>query len=170
MSFFNPELLGYIIETRGTRGNRVDFEKYKMKLDVFCKSIIIPPVFFSGEEQSLTLKKREEIKMKLDSNDRRLQRLRDVKSAIAKILHVKEVVLCLVSVKDGCTEVVFLVPQFVVQQVFPLSEDQARTISSIGVFNLMTTQGHHYNFSVRMLLMYTIYLGMMSVFITENRC
>lgn len=148
MSFFNPELLAYIIETHGTQANREDFREYMDKLDTFCQSIVVPPMDLSSEEQPLTIVKRKPMKIKLDLSDRRLQRLRDVKSAVAKILHVKEVVLCLVSVQEGCTEVVFMVPQFVIEHVFPLCEEQVLAISSLSAIKLITTEGHHYDFYV----------------------
>lgn len=148
MSFFNPELLGYIIKTRGTPQNLVDFKKYLVKLDLFCQSIVVPPVVLSNDEQSLTVEKREEIKIKLDLSDRRLQRIRDVKSSVAKILRVKEVALCLVSVNEGCTEVVIMVPRFVVKHVFTLSDEQITALSCLGALQLTTSQGHHYDFKV----------------------
>ena len=150
MSFFNPELLQYIIETHGSKENDVDFREYMIKLDMFCQSIVVPPVDLSNEEQSPILDRREEIKIKLDLNDRRLQRLRDVKSAVAKILQVKEVALCLVSLKEGCTELIFMVPHFVIDYVFPLSEEQLKAISLLGAFKLTTTQDNTYDFKVRL--------------------
>ena len=116
MSFFNPELLHYIIETCGTISTYEDFKIYMNELETFCNSISVPLCLDSAEQQSGD--KREMIKIKLDLSDRRLQRFRNVKSAIAKILHVSEAVLYLASVEEGCAELVFLVPRFIVENEF----------------------------------------------------
>ena len=150
MSFFNPGLLKYIIKRHGTQENKVDFKKYKRKLRKFCEDIAVFPLpaNFSSEKQSPSSEKREEIKIKLNLNDRRLQLLCDVKSAIAKILKVNEVSLYFKSAKKGCIEVVFLVPRFMVDYLFPLAEEQLKAISSLGALKLTTSQGHHYEFDV----------------------
>ena len=137
MSFFNPELLAYVIETHGTQVNRDDFKEYMSKLNTFCQSIVVPPMKFSSEESSLYIERREEVRIKLNMSDRRLQCLRDIKSSIATILGVKKAVLYINSVEEGSIEVIFLVPQFVIQHLFPLSDVQVEAISSqIGTFKL----------------------------------
>ena len=147
MSFFNPELLAYVIETHGTQTNREDFEEYMSKLNTFCQSIVVPPMKFSSEEQLLYVERREEIRIRLDLSDKRLQRFRDVKSAIAKVLGVKKVTLYVDSVEEGSIEVIFLVPQFVVQHLFPLSDVQVKAISSqIGTFRLTIIGGDYVDF------------------------
>ena len=147
MSFFNPELLGYIIEMHGTQANRVDFEEYMSKLNAFCQSIVVPPVNFSSEEQLQSTEIRQEVRIKLDLSDRRLQCLRDVKSSIAKILGVEKVVLFMNSVVEGSIEIIFLVPQFVVQSLFPLSDAHVKAISSqIGAFKLTVIGGDYVDF------------------------
>ena len=147
MSFFNPELLAYVIETHGTQANRDDFKEYMSKLNTFCQSIVVPPMKFSSEEQLMSVERREEIRIKLDMSDRRLQCLRDVKSSIATILGVKKVALYIDSVEDGSIEVILLVPQFVVRHSFPLSDVQVKAISSqIGAFKLTITGGDYVDF------------------------
>lgn len=153
MSFFNPELLAYVIEIHGMPTDHEDFEEYMSKLEAFCQGIINPPMDLSSKEHSVT-KNREEIVVKLDLKDKRLQRLRNVKSSIAKILGVKEVTLCIVSIQEGCTEVVFMVPQFVVKQLFPLLEEQIQAISSLGVLQLTTSNGHQYDLKVSSVMLY----------------
>ena len=148
MSFFNPELLGYIIELHGTQANRDDFREYMNKLNTFCQSIVVPPMKFSSEEQSWSVERRGEIRIKLDLSDRRLQCLRNVKSSIATILGVEKVVLFVDSVVEGSIEVILLVPQFVVRQLFPLLDVQVKTISSrIGDFKLRVTGSDYIDFS-----------------------
>ena len=147
MSFFNPELLGYIIELHGTQANQVDFEEYMSKLNTFCQSIIVPPVNFSSEEQSSSVERREKIMVKLDLSDKRIERLRDVKSAIAKVLGVNKAALFIDSVQDGSIQIVFLVPRFVVQCLFPLSDVYVKAISSqIGAFELTIVGGDYVDF------------------------
>ena len=150
MSFFNPELLAYIIETHGAQTNREDFKEYRNTLDAFCQGTVSPPMDLSSKGQSSTTitESREEIAVKLDLKDRRLQRIRNIKSSIAKILGVKEATLCLVSIQEGCTEVVFMVPKFVVKQQFPLINEQIQAFLSLGAQQLMTSNGHQYDLRV----------------------
>ena len=138
MSFFNPELLQYIIETHGITSTFEDFKVYMNELETFCKSISVPLCLDSAEQQSGDKREEVRIKINLDLSDRRLQRIRDVKSAIAKILHVREAVLYLVSVEEGCAELVFLVPQFIIESEFPLLEEQYRSFCSLGALRLTT--------------------------------
>ena len=146
MSFFSPELLEYVIEIHGTQANRDDFKEYMSKLNTFCQSIVVPPIKFSSEEQS-SVERREEIRIKLNLSDRRLQCLRDVKSSIATILGVKKVALYIDSVEEGSIEIIFLVPQFVMQHLFPLSDVILKAISSqIGEFKLTITSGEYVDF------------------------
>ena len=146
MSFFNPELLAYVIETHGTQANRDDFKEYMSKLNTFCQAIVVPPIKLSSIEQ-LSVEKREEIRIKLNLSDRRIQCLRDVKSSIAKILGVEKVVLFMDSVVEGSIEVIFLVPQFVIQYLFPLSDVQVEAISSqTGAFKLTIASSDYPSF------------------------
>lgn len=144
MSFFNPELLDYMIETHGTQEDREKYTEYEEKLNAFCQSITVLPMDCSNEKPSSS-PKRGQIKIKLNLRDRRLKCFRDIKSAIAKILHVKKVALCLDSVHKGCTEMVFMVPSFVIENVFPLTEEQLQAISSLGVFNVTISTSYLYN-------------------------
>ena len=147
MSFFNPELLGYIIELHGTQANRDDFGEYMSKLNTFCMNLIVPPMNFSSEEQSRSIERRGEIRIKLNLSDRRLQCLRDVKSSVATILGVETAVLFVDSVEEGSIEVIFLVPQFVVQRLFPLSDVHMKAISSqIGAFKLTIIGSEYIDF------------------------
>ena len=150
MSFFNPELLAYIIEIHGTQKNHEDLNEYMSKLDAFCQGTASPPMDLSSTGQSSTTvtESRDKIVIKLDLKDRRLQRIRNIKSSIAKVLRVKEVTLCLVSIQEGCTKLVFMVPQFVLKQQFPLLEEQVEVFLSLGALQLMTSNGHQYDLKV----------------------
>ena len=150
MSFFNPELLAYIIETHGTQKNHEDLNEYISKLDAFCQGAVSPPMDLSSKGQSSTTatESRDEIVIKLNLKDRRLQRIRNIKSSIARILGVKEVTLCLVSIQEGCTKITFMVPQFVLKQQFPLLEEQVQKFLCIGALQIMTSNGHQYNLTV----------------------
>ena len=84
MSFFNPELLDYIIEAHGTPANREQLKKYMSELKTFCQSISVSPRVDLGENESVS--GRGIVKIKLNLKDKSLKRIRNVKSAIAKFL------------------------------------------------------------------------------------
>ena len=112
------------------------------KLKTFCQSIVVPPMKFSNEELLLSVERREKITVRLDLSDKRIERLRNVKSVIAKVLGVRKVALYIDSVEEGSIEVIFLVPRFVVQHLFPLSDAQIEAISSQVGINKLTITNH----------------------------
>ena len=143
MSFFNPELLDYIIKAHGTPVNHEQYKAYESELKTFCQSISVPACVHLGENESVEC--RGIIKIKLNLRDRSLKRIRNVKSAIAKILGISEIALYLESVKNGCAELTFLVPGFIIQNSFPLPKEQYDSFFSLGTLSLTTIYGgnHH---------------------------
>ena len=145
MSFFNPELLDYIIEAYGKPENRKHLQTYMSELKTFCQNVSIPLGVDLGEKEST--ESRGIIKIKLNLRDKRLKRFRDVKSAIAKILGVCEISLYLVSVEDGCVELTFLVPGFIIESEFPLPRELYQSFYSLGALTLTTVydKNHQYH-------------------------
>lgn len=146
MSFFNPELMDYIIKAHGTSADHEQLELYMSELKTFCQNILVPPRVNLGQRESI--ESRGIIKIKLNLKDRSLKRIRNVKSAIAKILGVSEVTLYLESVEDGCTELIFLVPAFIIQNEFPLLKEQYESLCSLDALTLSTIHDKNYQYHI----------------------
>ena len=52
-----------------------------------------------------------------------------MRGRIAEILHVKLAALNIVRVDPGCVQLTFMIPKFVAQEIFPLSDDQTSALS-----------------------------------------
>ena len=59
-------------------------------------------------------------------------------------------VLCLCRVDKGCFQLMFQVPAFVQQEIFPLSREQERTLVTEGVIRLMCGE---YQFLVKLFVL-----------------
>lgn len=134
MSFFNPEVLGTIIEALGTKEDTDAYDKYMRDLEAFCKTMVVPPCNLSDNQDPV--KNQEIVKIKLDLKDRRLKRIRDIKSAIAKILNVSVMTIQIVKVRKGCLEVTFLVHGEVITQLSKLSCTQEWELHDLGMLTL----------------------------------
>ena len=55
---------------------------------------------------------------------------------IGDILRVEPSTLYLCRIDDGCIELLFQVPPFVEEDIFPLSMEQERSLTSVGVIKL----------------------------------
>ena len=144
MSFFNPELMDYIIKAHGTPENHEQLQAYMSELKTFCQSISVPPRVDLGENESIESRGKIIIKI---LEDQRLDRIRDVKSAIAKILGISKAALYLKSVEDGSMELIFLVPVFIIQNEFPLPKERYDSFCSLGALTLTAVYGgiHQYH-------------------------
>lgn len=141
MSFFNPEVLGTIIRVFGATDDQRAYNRYTQALEVFCNSTKIavstdnPCNLTDGSDEMLN-KQEMIVKIRIDTNDRRLQRIRDIKSAIAKILGVDAKALQIVGASEGSLEVVFLVHSVVIKQLNRLNDIQKRQLQDLGVLNM----------------------------------
>ena len=81
--------------------------------------------------------------MKIDStNYKKIVELKLFECLLSKVLkvHMHELKLC--SVKDGCIEMIFLIPIFVQEAIFPLSTEQEATLKELGVIKLLCGDYH----------------------------
>ena len=145
-SFFNYELLEYIIEYKGTTEDKANLRVYLDDLEKYCQRRIfeVPSHVYGNESNKENWAK---FTVKLDDEIKRLQDLRHVRRKIAKILGLQSPTLYLCDITEGCVEVLFMIPQMVAQKVFPLSDGQQSSLSTNHVvmnsFKLVNPQ--HYS-------------------------
>ena len=136
-SFFNYKIIEHIIEVFGTSDDQEELQKYKETLERYCKRRVFecPPHIYGSRSESgracLVLKK-DDVLSNFSMNE-----LRVFQYKLCQILQVTEHTLQLLSVEEGCLQLTFQIPSFVQQLVFPLPEDQLKSLKAEGVLVLM---------------------------------
>ena len=127
-SYFNYELLRTIIDVHGSSDDKERMRQYLIDFSRYCKKV--PCVEFYDKSPSTSkYPKQAKLKFKLEyeKNTLKLENIREIKRQIAKMLNIRSSVLFLHSIKDGCTEVTFLVPTFCAEKLVELA-DKERSI------------------------------------------
>ena len=128
-NYLNYELLEYIIKLYGTKDDAERLTSYCEKLHKFCeRRIFEAPMPESGTGTGDSKQKKFVVKLNVREGIK-CKELRRIKGRIAKILHVNVAALIIVSVDSGCVQLTFLIPKFITQEIFPLSHEQASTLS-----------------------------------------
>ena len=74
--------------------------------------------------------KQEKLHVKLDvREDIPADQFYQIKRKIATILYVRPATLQIYSIDKGCVQLTFLIPKFVAQEIFPLSQEQTSALS-----------------------------------------
>ena len=141
-SFFNYEPLEHIIEYKGTPEDKENLQKYLHELKEFCKRRIfeVPPHVYGNKSNKENW---AQFTVKLDDEIQKLHDLSQVRRKIASILGLRY--LYLYEITEGCVKVVFLIPQLVAQEVFPLSDAQQNSLSAYHVAENSLVHLQHYS-------------------------
>ena len=131
-NYLNYEILGYIVELYGTYADIERLISYNEKLCNFCKRRLFElpsPESGSGTDNASS-SRQEKFKIKLDvREDITCKEALRIKRRIAKILLVNSAALIIVRVDVGCVQLTFLIPKFIAQEIFPLSDEQTSALS-----------------------------------------
>ena len=148
-SFFNYHIIEHIIEELGTEEDKARLQKYKQDFNQYAKRRIFECLPEFGHVISDS--DHVNIFVKLDSqyDDYTVAELERFCHKLSEILDVSLGILCLCRVDKGCLQLMFQVPSFVQQKIFPLSREQERALAVLGVTRL--TCGDYY-FPVNMLI------------------
>ena len=135
-SFFNYQIIEHIIKALGTEEDKAQLQRYKDDFNQYAKRRIFecPPEFgaVSGADHA-------DIFVKLDSHydDCTVAEIELFRHKLSEIMCVSsESALRLCRVEKGCIQLLFQVPTFVQEEVFPLSTEQKRTLAAMGVMRL----------------------------------
>ena len=126
-NYLNYEILEDTIDLYGTSDDKKRLESYNERLQKFCKRRIFElhlPESSSSSGSTLSSKQKK-LAVKLNvCEDITCDELLRIRSRIAKILHVKLATLIIDGVDAGCVQLTLLIPKFVAQEIFPLSDEQ----------------------------------------------
>ena len=122
-SYFNYEVLKTLIEVHGSDQDKLYLEDYNKAFTEFCKAMPCAEGVYGNE---ISKSGRTKLKFKLDYDLGQLKpsNVQTIKNNIARCLRLRPSSLYLCQVKEGCVLLEFLVPDFIVAKVFPLSDSQ----------------------------------------------
>ena len=148
-SFFNYGLIEKIITWFGTLEDKKRLEAYNEKFKTFCKrrtfecpsNIFGQPV--NEGKTNLVVKVQESWDPTVGCSLENIQRLHN---SLSEILEVESEMLHLCQIEKGCVELLFQVPFFVEEDIFPLTMEQQTSLASMGVPRL--TCGRYSYFQV----------------------
>ena len=150
MSFFNYHIIKHIIKTLGTEEDKERLREYKKKFHQYAKRRVYECLPQYGPESKAG---HADIFVKVDSQyeNYTVAEIEDFRHKLSKILHVSsQGVLRLCRVEKGCFQLLFQVPSFVQQTIFPLSKEQERGLTAEGVIRLTCGE---YKFQVSIVLL-----------------
>lgn len=122
-SYFNYDLLKLLVDVHGSATDKYDFEEYLQDFTSYCQAMpCAEEICGNGGSGS----KRTKLKFKTEFDRQRLRPddLRNIKCNIAYHLKINPSALYLRSIKEGCLSMEFLIPSFLFERIFPLSDEQ----------------------------------------------
>ena len=141
-SFFNYHVIEHIVGGLGTAQDKVELQNYKKEFCQYSKRRIYecPPVYgprSSADHADLVLK--ADLVYKKFTVDE----LENLEYRLTRIFHVSpQSVLRLCQVEEGCIQLLFQVPSFVQQEIFPLSREQEKSLAAMGIIKLTCGDYH----------------------------
>ena len=143
-SFFNYRIIEKLIGWFGTSEDKERLETYIKNFKMFCKrrTFECPPDIFGAIDNGKT-----NLVVKVEESwgpakGRPLETVLHLRISLGDILGVEPSTLYLCRIDEGCMELLFQVPSFVEEDIFPLSIEQERSLTSVGV-----TRFTHGNYS-----------------------
>ena len=136
-NYITYDILEYIIKLYGTSDDKERLTNYNRKLQKFCERRIFElPECGTGTGNAVS-PGQERFNVKLDvREDITGKDLLRIRKRISKILHVNLATLIIDRVDVGCVQLTFLIPKFVAQEIFPLSDEQASALKDASVIRL----------------------------------
>ena len=136
ISFFNYHVIEHIVNELGTYQDRVELQSYEREFDGYSKRRVYecPPVYGSKNNADHV-----DLVVKIDSvfEEFTVKELKKFQYRLGRIFCVTpQSVLRLCRVEEGCLQLIFQVPLFVQQEIFPLSSEQESALAAEGVITL----------------------------------
>ena len=136
-SFFNYQLIEHIIKALGTRSDKAKLRRYKQDFNKYAKRRIFEclPEFGAVSKADCA-----DVFVKVDSqyDNCTIAQIERFHLKLSEILQVSsQGILHLCRVDKGCLQLMFQVPSFVQQEIFPLSGEQEESLAANGVIKLI---------------------------------
>ena len=134
ISFFNYEIVQYLIELLGSPDDQTQLREYCSALDQFCQRNVfeVPAEAFSSKSRIKTAKVFV-LKCTERSRVTTLEYVRRLTRRIAEALGLQRAALQLRSVRQGCLELHFLITVVVAKRIYPVPPTVQAALSAMGV-------------------------------------
>ena len=135
-SFFNYHVIEHIVCKLGTVQDKVELQNYKKEFHQYSKRRIYecPPVYGPRSDTD-----HADLVVKADSVYEKftVEEVENLEYRLTRIFNVSpQSVLRLCQLEEGCIQLIFQVPSFVQQEIFPLSREQEKDLAAMGVTKL----------------------------------
>ena len=146
-SFFNYHIIEHIIEELGTEEDKAKLQKYKENFSRYAKRRIFEclPEFGLVSDAD-----HADVFVKVDTHydDCTVADIEMFRHKLSEILHLSsQGILRLCRIDKGCFQLMFQVPSFVQQMIFPLSREQEKALAAMHVMKLICGE---YQFLVKL--------------------
>ena len=137
-SFFDYDILELIVDTLGTDGDRQSVANYKDEFIAYAKQRLIIDLTSEDSPSTDSENPFNSVLVILDSlyDVCEIEELKRLEINLSKLLNLKEGVLQLRKVRKNCVQLVFELPDFIIETIFPLSPDQESSLGELGVVRL----------------------------------
>ena len=147
-SFFNYQLIEHIIKALGTEDDKANLQKYKKDFNQYAKRRIFECLPEFGHVIDAD---HADIFVKVDSQYKycTVEQIQRFRHKLREMLCVSsQGILHLCRIDEGCWKLMFQVPTFVQQEIFPLSREQEESLLAVGVIKFTCGE---YQFKVKCL-------------------
>jgi len=152
-SFFNYYIIEHVIKELGTKKDKDRLQKYIEDFNQYAKRRIFECLPEFGPVSDAD---HSDIFVKLDSqyDNYSVIQIEGFRRKLSEILYVSsQGILRLCRVDKGCFQLMFQMPSFLQQEIFPLSKKQERALADVGVIKLTCGE---YQFLVKLLCYHQI--------------
>ena len=137
-SFFNHDIIKYIVDEVGTVDDKANLEDYKENFTEYCRRSVFECPFCICSEKSphfsmLKMKVVSDIMTKPYS----MEAVQLFQAEVSSLLWITKYTLKLCSVEEGCLQLMFQIPRFLSSILFPLSYDQVNGLKDLGVTKMV---------------------------------
>jgi hypothetical protein len=133
-SFFNYRLFRFLVGAKGTAKDKQKLQQYEAKFNEYAKRRVFecPPELGKPCDKFNT-----NIIIKLDDHYEgcTLNQLKLLEADICRILNITNLKLCRVA--PGCLQLTFQLPQFITEQLFPLSRGQEGELLALHIVSVI---------------------------------
>ena len=134
-SFFNYHVIEHIVDGLGTDQDKFELRNYKREFYQYAKRRIYecPPVYGPMSDAD-----HADLILKTDSvySEFSVEQLENFEYRLSRIFCVSQSVLRLCQAEEGCVKLIFQVPLFVQQEIFPLTSKQESALAAKNVISL----------------------------------
>ena len=134
-SFFNFGLFSDLVSQLGTPNDKEHFRSYEKEFNIYAQRRIFECPSELGEMDET----KANLVMKIDhhycNSQSELKELRLLEIDLCQIFNITHLKLCRVT--SGCLELIYQIPKFVQQKVFPLTQEQEEKLANLHVLSVV---------------------------------